>query len=460
MRSVFKRLLDPATCHMTLDELRRRFPEVKAGGSLDKKTFKLRDGGGLYLEITPTGARGWRFYYPKPFTKKPGTISFGPFPAVGLGAARTMCDEAHADLAKDKDPSTRKREVKRTAAASAADVMTFLGFTNFEIPNEKGEIVVGPWWRIKMIEEKSSVSGEAKSESHVGNVSGWLRGLQRALGPRPMNEIEAVEILAYLDQIAAEGHHAKKHRVQQLASNIFDLAVARGVCKYNIATPCAAGLSPHKGRKYPAVTDQIEEIGIPATEARVGELMRRIRDYKGTTLVRKSLEMMALTFPRPHNIQKMRWDDIVGDLWAIGSSGMKMRRPHKVWLSRQAQDILDVMRPLTGRGDYVFPMNTNTMGEVLIRLGYSGTEQTPHGFRSIASTLLNEGDEFSEDAIELQLAHTIGKKRDGERKGGGTRGIYNKAARMDERKRLMQWWADYLFGLRDGNVVQLRDKAA
>jgi integrase len=450
---------------MTLDELRKRFPEVKAGGSLDKKTFKLRDGGGLYLEITPTGARGWRFYYPKPFTKKPGTISFGPFPAVGLGDARTMCDEAHADLAKDKDPSTRKREVQRTAAASAAGVVTFLGFTNFEIPNAEGEIVVGPWWQIKMIEEKSKVSGGQKTARTLRSVANNMRTLQRSLGPRPMNEIEAVEVLAILDQIAAEGSHAKKHIVAALAANIFDLAVARGVCKHNVAAPCAAGVAPHTPEKYPAVTDQLEDIGLEATEERVGLLMRRIRDYGGTTLVRKALEMMALTFPRPHNIAEMRWDDIAPDgYWTIPKHMMKTRRTHKVWLSRQAQEILDVMRPITGRGPRVFPMNLSTMREALQRMGYdTATEQSAHGFRSIFSTLTNESEEFSADAIEIQLAHLADSAT---REGGGkraknnsSRGRYNAAKRIDERQRMLNWWGDYLFGLRDGNVVRLQEAA-
>jgi integrase len=465
MRNEFKRNLDPATCHMSLDELRKRFPKVKAGGSLDKKTFKLRDGGGLYLEITPSGARGWRFYYPKPGTKKPGTISFGPFPAVGLSDARRLCDEAHKDLAKGKDPSTSKREVQRTAAASAADVVTFLSFTNFESPNAEGEIVVGPWWRIKMIEEKSKVSGEQKTPKTVRTVANNMRTLQRSLGARPMNEIEATEVLAILDQIAKEGSHAKKHIVAALAANIFDLAVARGVCKHNVAAPCAAGVAPHTAEKFPAVTDQLEDIGLEASEARVGLLMRRIRDYGGTTLVRKALEMMALTFPRPHNIAQMRWDHIGDDgYWTIPKHMMKTRRTHKVWLSRQAQEILDVMRPLTGRGPRVFPMNLSTMRDALQRMGYdTATEQCAHGFRSIASTLLNESEEFSGDAIELQLAHKAdsAKRGDGDNaaKTNSVRGRYNAAKRIDERKRMMEWWGDYLFGLRDGNVVRLRDAA-
>jgi integrase len=290
-----------------------------------------------------------------------------------------------------------------------------------------------------------------------------LRTLQAALGSRPMKDLLTPDIQAVLDAIVKAGNLNKAHRTQQLAVRIFDLALARGVLgkEYNIAAPCKNTLVPHFAEKMPALTDHILDIGLDETEQRVGELMRRIAGYSGRIGTRKALEMMALTFPRPGNIEAMEWDEIDGAMWTIPKHKMKMRRIHKVPLSRQALAILDVMRPITGTGKYVFPTAKQGMTSALQKLGYNTeTEQSVHGFRSIASTLLNESDEFSADAIELQLAHEIGSKRErAEAKGAGVRAKYDRAARMAAREALMQWYADYLDRLRDGNVVTLREAA-
>jgi integrase len=436
MRNDFKRLLDHATCNTAPTD----------------KLQKLRDGGGLYLYIEPSGARGWRFYYQRPVTKKQNTISFGPFPQISLSEARDKCDAARKMVAHGIDPSTNKQEVARATAITAADAMTFLRFTNFEVPDAAGEVKIGPWWQFAMIDEKSRISGGAKSYETVRRTAINLRKLQSGLGPRPMKEITSGEILSVLDKLSPNS----ANRVQQIATHVFDLAVARMVCKYNVAAPCKNAIAKHIKKKMPAVNDHINEIGLPEAEARVGELMRRVRNYKGRMMTRKALEMMALTFPRPHNIAQMRWADITGDMWAIGAGHMKMRKPHKVWLSRQALAILDVLRPLTGNGERVFPVTKNALTTALGKMGYDtnpGGEQSTHGFRSIASTLLNESGKWSSDAIELQLAHRAGGR------AAGVRGVYNKAERMDERKSMLQYWADYLDRLRDGNVVDIKQAA-
>jgi integrase len=455
MRNDFKRHLDHATCNMSLDELAARFPNVTKG------LFKLRDGGGLFLEVTPTGARGWRFYYQRPITKKPNTISFGPFPAVSLSDARTMRDNAAKDVANGIDPSASKQEGQRSAAKAAADVVTFLAFTNFEQANDAGEIVEGAFWKFYMSEKRKDGSPKCAQTIRCEKIR--LRTLQKALGPLPVASINSGEVQAILDGLADDGFLNKAHRVQQLAVRVFDLAVARRLCKYNVAAPCKNAIVKQHSRKRAAVTDQILEVGLDETERRVGKLLRDIRDYPGRLRLhtRKALEMMMFTFPRPANVVGMEWSEIEGDMWTIPKHKMKMRRVHKVPLSRQALAVLDTMRKLTGDRVHVFPGNKESMTRALIRMGYdTDNEQSVHGMRSIASTLLNEGGEFTESAIELQLAHEVGSKRErGERRGGTVKGKYDLATRMDERKALMAWWGDYLDRLRDGNVVQLRNVA-
>ena len=456
MRNEFRQHLDPATCNMSLATLREKFPKVKKG-TIEQKVFKLKDGGGLFLQVEPSGARGWRFYYQ--FNKKPKTISFGPFPEVSLSDARTKRDAARKLVAAGKDPSVNKQEVARAAIVQSADAMTFLGFTNFEKPNAAGEIVEGRFWKFYINGKRQD--GNPKCFATVRCDKIRLRTLQKSLGHRPVKEIDTGEIQAILDDLSDNGNLNKAHRVQQLASRIFDLAVARRLCKYNVAAPCKNALDKHFKKKMPALTDHILTIGFEETEARVGELMRDVREFDGRLMTRKALEMMALTFPRPANIASMEWNDINGDMWTIPEHKMKMRRIHKVPLSRQALAILDVMRPLTGNGKRVFPMTKNCLTRALGKMGYdTETEQSTHGFRSIASTLLNESGQWSSDAIELQLAHEVGSKRErGDRRGATVRATYNRAERLDERKALMVWWADYLDRLRDGNVVAL-SKAA
>ena len=308
MQLDFTRHLDPAKCRTTIPELRKKYPKVT------KDRFKLRDGGGLFLLVEPTNARGWRFNYRRPSTGKPNTISLGTFPEIGLADARTKCDGYRKLVAAGKDPSENKEELRRTAALDAASTVTFLAFTNFEIANEKGEIEFGPYWRFDYVDAKSRISGGAKTGDTLKRIQTDLRTLQETLGPRPIRDIKSGEILAILDRVTKKGNLNKAHRVQSLASRIFDLAVAREVCEYNVAAPCKKALATHIKKKRPAVTDQIEDIGLEETERRVGELLRRLRDVDARIIPRKALEFMALTFPRPLNIIQMRWDEIVGDL--------------------------------------------------------------------------------------------------------------------------------------------------
>ena len=412
-----KRYLDHATCNSKPGE----------------KTLKLRDGGGLFLHVEPSGARGWRFYYRRPITKKQNTISFGSFPAVTLADARAKCDAARPLLAKGIDPSEHKQEVQRAAAISA-DAVLF-------------QKVADDWF--------AEVIAPHNDPETQRRVKIEMRQLTSAFGKRAVNSIEPSELGELLKAIYASGRHSKTRRVRSLASRIFCFAISEGLCKYDIAAPFK-GRFAHKYTKRAAITDRLEVIGLAKTEALVGKLMRDVRDYRGETATIAALEMMALTFPRPHNIHQMEWSeiDLAVKVWAIPAEKMKMARPHKSFLSQQALAILERMRPLTGHKKYVFggvrPLHKNRMTEALQIMGYcTKTQHCSHGFRSMASTLLNEWGGWSKDAIERQLAHGDEDK---------IRGTYNRSAMWQERVRMMQHWADRLDALRD-NVVTLKKAA-
>jgi integrase len=283
--------------------------------------------------------------------------------------------------------------------------------------------------------------------------------LQDALGFRPMREIRSPEIKDVLTAIARKGNTAKAKRVQALASRIFCLAVAGGICDYDVAAPCKKATPSHVKKKKPALTDHIAEIGLEGTERLVGLLLRAVRAYTakaepgvGKFATGKMLELMALTFPRPLNIVTMRWDELSPDglTWIIPKGKMKMRRMLRVPLSPQARAILAAMRPFTGKGEWVFfhkepkAGNKQALTRALKKIGYDTDQQhCAHGFRSVASTLLNESGLWSADAIELQLAHKVGQRRE-QRRGNSVRGSYNSAERIDERAEMMLWWGDYL----------------
>jgi len=401
-----KRHLDHATCN------------TKPGAKLQK----LRDGGGLFLHIETSGTRGWRFYYRRPISKKQNTISFGAFPEVSLAEARNKCDAARALLAKGIDPSEHKQEVKRAAAVSSGANL---------FPQ-----VAEDWFA----EVMSNTDAETQRRARIE-----MRELTRAFINRDVADIEPSELGALLKAIYASGRKSKTRRVRSMASRIFCYAISEGLCKYDIAAPFK-GRFAHKAKKQAAITDQLEVIGLQKTEALVGALMRDIAAYSGEAQTIAALEVMALTFPRPHNVHEMKWSEIVGDVWIISAEDMKMDRPHKVPLSRQAQAILARLRPITGKRKYVLstngePLHKNRMTEALAIMGYcTKTQHCAHGFRSMASTLLNEWGGWSHDAIERQLAHGDEDK---------IRGTYNKAEMWDERVRMMQAWADRLDALRE-----------
>jgi integrase len=265
------------------------------------------------------------------------------------------------------------------------------------------------------------------------------------LGERPIAEIKAPELLEVLRKIERRGRYDTARRARSLAGRVFKFAIATNRAERDPSADLAGALISPKVQHRAAIT-------VPTA---VGALLRAVDDLDGQPTTKAALQLIAVTFVRPGELRHAEWKefDIPAAVWNIPIEKMKMNRPHKVPLSRQAIGIVESIRLITGSSRYLFPqirswhrpISDGTLNAALRRLGYSKTEMTAHGFRSTASTLLNESRRFSGDAIERQLAH---------QEEDDTRAAYNFAEFWEERVRMMSWWANYLDELRaTGRVV-------
>jgi integrase len=382
------------------------------------RTRKLFDGGGLYLLIAPTGGKWWRLKYR--FGGKEKLLSLGTYPGVGLREARERRESARRLLRSGIDPS-EQRKTQKTAQkiAEACQLNTF-------------EIVARDWFG------KYSAPW---ASSHAETV---LRRLERDVFPwlarRPISEITAAELLTALRRIESRGALETAHRVKQIIGQVFRYAVATGVASRDLTADLRGALPPVRESHHAALTNPAEVAG----------LVRAIQAYSGSFIVRSALLFSAYTFGRPGEIRAAEWREIDFEhgVWRIGAERMKMRREHLVPLARQVVELLREIHPLTGGSRYIFTGRTaarclseNALTAALRRMGFERTEMTAHGFRTTASTLLNEQG-WNRDAIERQLAHA---ERD------EVRAAYNRAEHLGERRKMMQFWADYLDSLAAGN---------
>ena len=379
-----------------------------------ERPYKLFDQRGLFLLVTPTGARLWRFRYWIGEQEK--LISLGAYPDVTLKRAREKRDDARKLVADEIDPSV-ERKVRRAALTE-----TFEG-------------VAKEWLELQ---------GKSLAAETISILGSRLdSALYPYVGSRPVSAITAQELLTTLRRIEARGRHETAHRVRALAGRVFRYAVATGRAQHDVAADLKDALAPVKSKNFASVTDPVQ----------VGELMRAIDGYAGQPITALALQLAPLVFVRPGELRGAEWSefDLPQSEWRIPGTRMKMGALHIVPLSRQALAILRDLQPLARGGRYLFPslrtrerpISDNTINAALRRLGYSHDEQTGHGFRTMASTLLNEQG-FAPDVIELQLAHTERNK---------VRAAYNKAQRLPERRKMMQAWADYLDRLREGAQV-------
>ena len=395
------------------------------------KTFKLFDSGGLYLEVSPSGGKWWRWKYR--FAGKEKRLSFGVYPDVSLKFAREKRDAARQQLAKGTDPAEARKAGKLAQA----------GAESFEAIAREWHAKFSPGW----------------VASHGDRIMRRLeKDLFPWLGKRPIAEVKAPELLAVLRRIESRGAQETAHRAMQNCGQVFRYAVATGRAERDPTGDLRGALPPPKEKHHASIIEP----------KRIGALLRAIDAYEGFFATKCALRLAPLVFVRPGELRKAQWPEIDFDKaeWRIPAARMKMREQHIVPLSRQAVEILRELEPLTNRGipakpdapRYVFPgaqshvrpMSENAILAALRRMGYTKEEMTGHGFRSMASTLLHEQG-WNHQAIERQLAHA---------ERNAVSAAYNFAEHLPERRKMMQAWADYLDGLKAGaEVIPLFKKA-
>ena len=369
--------------------------------------------------VTPPGGRLWRFKYRMHGIER--KVALGRYPDVSLADARKARDAAREAASAGIDPAAAKRRERITAKMAAGN--TF-GATALEYI-EKAE------------REGRSPATSAKLR--------WARDwLLPALGHRPVDQVEPHELLAVLKRQEASGKLETARRTRAFASRVFRFAVATARAKADPAALLLGAVAAPRPTHLAAIIDA----------KRVGQLLRAIDAYSGQPVTRLALALTPHVFVRPGELRRSEWREIDFEaaVWRIPATRMKQRREHVVPLSSQSLAILEQARALTGDERYVFPalgrrdrpLSENTVTLALRRMGFAAAEMTAHGFRAMASTLLNESGKWSPDAIERALAH-----KDSDQ----VRAAYHRGAHWKERVAMAQWWGDHIDTLRDGAAV-------
>lgn len=384
------------------------------------KPYKLGDAGGLFLLVQPTGGKLWRLKYR--IGSKEKKLALGIYPDVPLAEARKRRDEAKAELAAGKDPGVEK--VRRKALSQDASASTFS--------------LIATEYTAKRIKEGWAASSRQKSDF-------LLSYLLPAIGKMPVSEITPADLLPLLKRVEARGNLETARRLMQFASQIF---------RYAVATARLAS-DPTRDLRGALTAPKVKHHGAIIEAGKAGELLRAIDGYAGHYTTVFALKLAPHLFVRPTELRFADWAEIDLDaaVWAIPATRMKMRKPHHVPLSQQAVELFRALGELAGgpKG-YVFtsirstarPMSENAVNAALRRMGYTGDEMTAHGFRAMASTLLNESGKWHPDAIERALAH---------QGSDNVRAAYHRGAHWQERVQMAQWWSDYLDQLRKGGDI-------
>ena len=384
-----------------------------------EKPYKLTDSAGLYLLVNTNGRSYWSFN--SRFGGQQKTLAFGVFPDVGLADAREKRDAARKLIAAGKDPATVRKEEEREALARERE--TFRAISNE--------------WIERLDKQGRSPSTLKKNR--------WLIDFAiPSLGDRPIAAITAMDLLDVLRQIEARGRYETAGRLRSTFGTIFRYAIATGRAQRDIAFDLRGALITPKTTHRAAIVEP----------KAVGGLLRAIEGYDGQLVVRHALRLAPHVFTRPGELRLAEWREFDFDegVWTIPAAKTKMRRPHRVPLSRQALSILEELRVISGKGAPLFPsalsasrpISDNTLNAALRRLGYDKTQMTAHGFRAMAATLLNEMGKWHPDAIERQLGHV---------ENNNVRRAYARGEHWLERVKMMQDWSDYLDALRTGGKV-------
>jgi integrase len=389
-----------------------------------EKPRRLFDGGGLYLEVLPAGGKYWRWKYR--FAGKEKRLALGVYPEVSLKEARDGRDEVRRLLRQGIDPSEH-RKLTQSARVQASE-NTFAAVAVEWLVSEKKRIAESSW---KHTERRLTK-----------DVFPWI-------GSRPISALTAPEILSVVRRAEARGVFETAHRVLAAIGKVLRYGSATGRSCRDLTPDIHDALVKTPKRHYPAITEP----------AQVGPLLVMLDGYSGTPVVRAALQLAPLTITRPGELRKTEWAEL--DLDAaerrIPGERMKMKEPFIVPLSQQAVAIYRELQPLTGRGKYVFPsersplrcMSDNAVNAALRRLEIPKEEMCGHGFRAMARTIMDEVLGFRPDFIEQQLAHTV-KDPNGR--------AYNRTKHLEQRREMMQQWADYLDGLREKAVKMASNK--
>lgn len=402
---------------LTDTEIRRTKPQ--------SKPIRLFDGGGLYLEVAPSGGKWWRLKYRHSGKEK--RLSLGVYPDVPLKKARQRRADARALLADGIDPGENRKAARAAGADRAAN--------SFEVVAREWFAKFAPKW----------------AETHSSKIIRRLEvDIFPWLGTRPIADINPPDVLACLRRIEGRGALDTAHRAQQNCGQVFRYGVATGRCQRDPTADLRGALPPAKHEHFAAITEP----------AAVGELLRAVEGFKGTFVVQCALKLAPLFFVRPGELRKAKWAefDLEKAEWRYFVT--KTKTEHLVPLATQALETLRALHGLTGEREFVFPgrdpkkpMSDAAINAALRRMGYdTRTEITGHGFRAMARTILHQELGIAPEVIEHQLAHRVADTL-------GT--AYNRTKFLPARCKMMQQWADYLDKLKAGaEIVPLHGNAA
>jgi integrase len=404
---------------MPLTDMRIR--QAKPG----PKPIKLSDGEGLQLVISPAGGRAWKLAYR--ISGKQRELSIGPYPAISLQEARQRKEAAKALLADGQDPAEAKKLERQRKAASDATTFAMIAAELCEKKRTEG----------------LAIRTLAKLQ--------WLYGLiDSTIGKRPVAAITPPELLEALRPIERSGRLETAKRLRAVCGEVFRYAIATGRAVNDPSSALRGALASPLVTHRAAIVDAVA----------FGGCLRAIDGVNGQPTTIAALRLLALLFPRPGELRLAEWSefDMARAVWVIPASRMKMRKEHRVPLPHQALALLEDLRSITSHGALLFPgfgmsggtgrkvapkpISENTLNGALRRMGFGPDEMTAHGFRASASTLLNESGLFSSDAIERALAH---------QDADAVRRAYARGEFWEERVRMMQWWADHIDAMRQGN---------
>jgi integrase len=386
------------------------------------KPFKVSDMQGLYLLVHPNGGRYWRLDYVH--ETKRGTLALGVYPTVTLKEAREKRANAGKLIEKGINPSTYGKLTRGVGSISAGDTFT---------------TVADEWLR------KTEAEGRAAKTLEKLR---WLIAFAKPLiGNRPIGEITAPELLTVLRTVEVRGRYETARRLRSTCASVIRYAIATGRAQRDVTLDLRGALITPKVKHHAAIIEP----------DKVGALLRAIDGYEGQPAVGLALRMAPHVFVRPGELRAAEWTefDLSANVWTIPGEKMKMGRPHRVPLSKQVLALLAELREMSGRSKLLFPsvrsderpISDNTINAALRRLGYDKTQMTGHGFRAMASSLLNESRKWHPDAIERQLAHV---------ENNDVRRAYLRGEHWDERVRMMQFWSNYLEGLKaSGNAKKV-----